>query len=235
MRNKKRIQKNLLKPKQIALIVLFIVLVLAGYVYFLFLKPITPDSNFAAVRVAGAAENPNSPEVEKVLQSGKAVRIDLAGCPNLCKVSDTLYRGAQPTEEGFANLKKLGIKTIISLRDHHSDKTLLVGTGLSYIPMATDTWEITPAKAAGFLRVAVDPNAAPVYVHCQHGADRTGAMVAAYRMVIQDVEKKKAIREMTHGGFGFHPLWTELPDFLRRLDVDAMKKQLGQAPNGSKD
>lgn len=228
MRNKKRIQKELLKPKQIAVIVLFIVLVLAGYVYFLFLKPITPDSNFAAVRIAGAAENPGSPEVEKVLQSGKAVRIDLAGCPNLCKVSDTLYRGAQPTAEGFANLKKLGIKTIVSLRDHHSDEALLAGTGLAYVSAATDTWELTSDKVAAFLRIAVDPNAAPVFVHCQHGADRTGAMVAAYRMVVQDVEKKKAIREMTHGGFGYHPLWTELPNFLRKLDVETMKKQIGR-------
>ncbi len=228
MRNKKRIQKNLLKPKHILAIVSFIVLVLAGYVYFLFLKPVSPDSNYAAVRVASAAENPNSPEVEKALQSGKAVRISLAGCPNLCKVSDTLYRGAQPTQEGFANLKKLGIKTIVSLRDHHSDEELLAGMGLIYATIATDTWELTPDKVAAFLRIAVDPNAAPVFVHCQHGADRTGVMIAAYRMVVQNVEKKKAIREMTHGGFGYHPLWTELPDFLRKLDVDALKKQVEQ-------
>lgn len=240
MGTKKRIQKNLLTRKQILLAVLFIILVLGAYSYFLFLKPISPVAEFAAIKVAGAAENPNSPEVQKVLESGHAVRITLAGCPNLCKVSSSLYRGAQPTAEGFANLKKLGIKTVVSLRDHHSDEDLLKDTGLNYVPMGTDTWKLNPDKVAAFLKVAADPNAAPVFVHCQHGADRTGVMVAAYRMAAQDWDKKKAIREMTHGGYGFHPLWTQLPDFLRTLDIDAMTKAIGrdiapQDPNEPKE
>lgn len=226
---KKRIQNNLFTPRKIGLMVLCAVLVLAVYIYILFLKPITPDIAYAAVRVPSAVADPDGPAVKDVLKSGKAVRIDLAGCPNLCRVSETLYRGAQPTREGFEHLKTLGIKTVISLRAHHSDEELLEGTGLTYISIPTDTWEIPHDKAAAFLRVAADPEAAPVFVHCQHGADRTGVMVASYRVVVEGWEKNRAIREMTHGGFGYHPLWMELPNVVRSLDVDALKTQIGYA------
>jgi tyrosine-protein phosphatase SIW14 len=204
--------------------VIIVVLVLQGYL--MFLKPVSADPKIAAVAVPGAAENPDSPDVQNILKSGRAVRLDLAGCPNLCKVSDTLYRGAQPTAEGFENLKKMGIKTVINLRDHHTDKELLGSTGLCYVPIPMDTWEIQNKIVVDFLRVATDPNAAPVFVHCQHGADRTGTMIAAYRMVIENHERNKAIWEMTHGGFGYHPLWSELPTYLRTLDVEKIKQEL---------
>jgi protein tyrosine phosphatase (PTP) superfamily phosphohydrolase (DUF442 family) len=218
--------KSPFKTRQIVLACVFIVLVLAFYVYWLFLKPISPDPGFASLRVASAADNPNGPEVQKILATNHAVRFDLPGCSNLHKVSDSLYRGAQPTKEGFENLKKLGIKTVVNLRGYHSDEELLAETGLDYKPIPMDTWDVTPDNVMAFLRIAADPNAAPVFVHCQHGSDRTGTMVAAYRTIIQEWNRDRAIREMTHGGFGFHPLWTELPAMLRKLDIEAIKKEL---------
>jgi protein tyrosine phosphatase (PTP) superfamily phosphohydrolase (DUF442 family) len=173
--------KSPFKTRQIVLACVFIVLVLAFYVYWLFLKPISPDPGFASLRVASAADNPNGPEVQKILATNHAVRFDLPGCSNLHKVSDSLYRGAQPTKEGFENLKKLGIKTVVNLRGYHSDEELLAETGLDYKPIPMDTWDVTPDNVMAFLRIAADPNAAPVFVHCQHGSDRTGTMVAAYR------------------------------------------------------
>jgi protein tyrosine/serine phosphatase len=223
---KKKHTKPVFKLWHILLAAVIIVLALAVQGYLMFLKPVSADSKVSAVAVPGAAENPDSPEVQTILKSGRAVRLDLPGCPNLCKVSDTLYRGAQPTAEGFENLKKLGIKTVVNLRDHHTDQELLATTGLRYVPVPMDTWDIEDKIVVDFLRMATDPNAAPVFVHCQHGADRTGTMVAVYRMVIQNQERNKAIWEMTHGGFGYHPLWSELPTYLRTLDVDKLKQEL---------
>jgi hypothetical protein len=51
-------------------------------------------------------------------------------------------------------------------------------------------------------------------------------MVAAYRMVIENKERNKAIGELTHGGFGYHPLWSELPTYLRSMDVEKLKQEL---------
>jgi tyrosine-protein phosphatase SIW14 len=225
---KKELKGPVFKRKHIIMAVGIIIAALTFTGYWSFLKPVSADPRFAAVAVPGAAQNPDSPEVQAVLKSGKAVRLDLAGCPNLCKVSDTLYRGAQPTAEGFENLKKLGIKTVINLRDHHTDQELLGTTGLIYNPIPIDTWDISDKTVVKFLHAVTDPNAAPVFVHCQHGADRTGTMIAVYRMVIENIERNKAIWEMTHGGFGYHPLWSELPAYLRTLDVDKIKQEMAK-------
>jgi protein tyrosine/serine phosphatase len=77
-----------------------------------------------------------------------------------------------------------------------------------------------------FLRLAGDPARRPVFVHCKHGADRTGMMVAFYRIVRQGWTKKQAIREMVHGGFGFHSIWDHLIGFVRDADIDKLRARL---------
>ena len=47
----------------------------------------------------------------------------------------------------------------------------------------------------GFPHMA-DPAKRPVFVHCKHGADRTGTMVAFYRILFEGWSKDEAIREM---------------------------------------
>jgi hypothetical protein len=59
--------------------------------------------------------------------SNWAQPIDMAGVPNLHKISDVLYRSAQPTAEGMRNLKALGIETVINLRLAHSDRKSRAG------------------------------------------------------------------------------------------------------------
>nr|HNI57084.1 protein-tyrosine-phosphatase [Elusimicrobiota bacterium] len=60
-------------------------------------------------------------------------------------------------------------------------------------------------------------------VHCQHGSDRTGTMVAIYRIAVQGWSKESALDEMVNGGYGFHPLWKNLRRYIRNLDVAAVK------------
>ncbi len=54
-------------------------------------------------------------------------------------------------------------------------------------------------------------------------------MIAAYRLVADGWTKEKAIQEMTEGPFGFHEIWRGLPKFIRALDVEKLRKQLGMA------
>ena len=99
------------------------------------------------------------------------------GRANLHKVSDDLYRGAQPTEEGVRQLKALGIKTIVNLRTLHSDRDEIGEThDVDSKRIATQPWAVTNDDIVRFLRIVTDPNRTPVYVHCQRGADRTGTM-----------------------------------------------------------
>jgi len=131
--------------------------------------------------------------------------IELPGLPNLHKVSDDLYRGAQPTPEGMQQLKKLGIRTIVNLRLFHSDRDKIKSIGFSYQHIPFMTWYPQDKKVIRFLKIVTDPNNTPAFVHCQRGADRTGAVCAIYRVTVQGWPKAEAIDEMVNGGFGFNP------------------------------
>jgi tyrosine-protein phosphatase SIW14 len=149
------------------------------------------------------------------------------GAPNLYKVSDSLYRGAQPTAEGFVALKAMGIKTVVNLRAFHSDQSILGDTGLGYEQIPMKTWEVGEGEITRFLQIVTDPARQPVFVHCQHGSDRTGTMCAVYRIAVQGWSKDEAIEEMREGGFGFFEGWQNLVELIGNLDVAAIRKQAG--------
>jgi protein tyrosine/serine phosphatase len=153
--------------------------------------------------------------------------ISKPGLPNLFQVSDTLFRGAQPSKLGMQELQKMGIKTVINLRATHSDRSKLKGTSLRYEHIIFNTFHPELEDVVRFFKIVNDSVNQPVFVHCQHGADRTGMMVAAYRMVVQDWTKEDAIREMLEGGFGFHSIWENLIHYVRGLDVDRLKELTG--------
>ena len=153
--------------------------------------------------------------------------VQLPGLPNLHKVSDELYRGAQPAAEGMKELEKLGVKTVVNLRFLTSDHTELEGTSLIYEHINMVSFYPVTENVVHFLKIVTDPNRTPVFVHCQHGADRTGTMCAVYRVAVQGWSKDEAIEEMTKGGFGHHPIWKNLPQFIRELDIDQVKRAAG--------
>lgn len=126
-------------------------------------------------------------------------------------------------------LKKIGIRTVVNLRSLHSDADILADTGLAVEAIPTTAWGLTEADAVRFLKIAVDTAKTPVLVHCQHGADRTGALIAAYRLAVQGWTKDEAIREMTEGGYGFHAVWTNLIVWVRELDVERLRREAGLA------
>lgn len=153
--------------------------------------------------------------------------IEMEGVPSLYKVSDDLYRSGQPSAEGMANLEEMGIKTIVNLRLLNSDRDEIDGTSLAYVHIQMEAWDADQEEVVEFLRVVSDPGRVPVLVHCSYGADRTGAMCAVYRIVVQGWTKDEAIREMTQGGFGFHQIWTNLNIWIWKSDLDEIKAQAG--------
>ena len=161
--------------------------------------------------------------------SSWAVPIKIEGLPNLHKVSHTLYRGAQPEEAGIPELKKLGIKTIINLRNFHSDLDEIGDVKIGYETIPINTWNMKEEYVVQFLRIVTDEDKTPVFLHCLHGADRTGTMTAVYRMAVEGWTKEEAMREMTEGGFGYHAVWKNIPEFIESLDIEAIKKKAGLA------
>jgi hypothetical protein len=76
--------------------------------------------------------------------------LTLPGVTNFYQVTTNLYRGAQPTAAGMAQLKVMGIKTVINLRSFHSDKDEVAGTGLQSIRFEEKPWHAEVEDVVGF-------------------------------------------------------------------------------------
>jgi len=122
------------------------------------------------------------------------------GIQNFHQVDDHVYRGAQPDEKGFEYLASLGVKTVIDLRssEERSDREerAVTAAGMKYIhiPM-TGLTPPTDSELAKILGILEDSTAGPVFVHCKRGADRTGAVIAAYRIDHDGWDNRKALSE----------------------------------------
>jgi protein tyrosine/serine phosphatase len=121
--------------------------------------------------------------------------------PNFQKVDDHVYRGAQPTNNGFKDLAERGIKTVVDLRDigEHSqadEQKAVTDLGMRYvsIPMQGMSTPKDKQIAAG-LALLNDVAIGPVFVHCKRGADRTGTMIAVYRILHDGWDSKRALSE----------------------------------------
>lgn len=118
---------------------------------------------------------------------------------NFGKINDNYYRGSQPNQEEFAQLKRLGIKTVIDLREDYKkgEETWVRDLGMCYvrIPLKT-TVAATEEQWKHFLVLVNDPANQPVYVHCKGGRHRTGAMTAIYRITHDGWNADQAYQEM---------------------------------------
>jgi protein tyrosine/serine phosphatase len=160
--------------------------------------------------------------------SDRAIPIQLQGVNNLHKVNNNLYRSGQPTEEGMKNLERIGIKTIINLRAFHTDTDEIRGTALLDEELSVNAWRIKDEYVINVLRIIEKKENGPFLIHCEHGADRTGVVIAMYRIVEQGWSKEEAIKEMVEGGYGFHSFWTNIIDYIKNVDADIIKKGLVQ-------
>jgi len=130
------------------------------------------------------------------------------GIKNFDQVDAHVYRGAQPTDEGFRYLASIGVKTVIDLREPGeratSEERVVKGAGMSYInvPM-TGLTPPTEAEMAKLLPILEDTTTGPVFVHCWRGADRTGAVIAAYHIDHDQWDNERALRDAKSHSMAF--------------------------------
>jgi protein tyrosine/serine phosphatase len=129
----------------------------------------------------------------------------IPGIHNFSQVDEHVYRGAQPTGEGFRYLADHGIKIVLDLREGGgrsvSEERVVEADGMRYInvPMSGLT-PPTAAETEKVLALLEDPTAGPVFVHCMRGADRTGSVIAAYRIDHYGWDNARALQEAMANG-----------------------------------
>lgn len=127
------------------------------------------------------------------------------GIPNFCEVSPGIYRGGQPTTEGWKYLASIGIRQDIKLNtesEGSDEEAMSLGIQIRRFPITLCQQTIGKPKFDD-LWLSVQSIGPGTFVHCSHGQDRTGLIIGAYR-VFNGWDKNRAFSEMMD--HGFHPL-----------------------------
>jgi tyrosine-protein phosphatase SIW14 len=118
---------------------------------------------------------------------------------NFHQVDTKVFRGAQPAPREFQDLARLGIKTVLNLREEshaRSEKKIVEAAGMRYVSIPMNGIEApSDAQIAHALAVIEDDANGPVFVHCRRGADRTGTVIACYRIAHDQWPNQKALEE----------------------------------------
>ncbi len=143
-----------------------------------------------------------------------------SGLPNFAKVNEKLYRGGQPTVQGFDALRRLGIRTVVDLRDDDDragvERERVTAAGMRFVNVPLSNWfGPKDTKIDEVLRIIDAPENQPVFVHCRRGSDRTGTVIGAYRILREGWEFKRAMSEAESFGLGWWQFW--MRDYLRDL------------------
>jgi tyrosine-protein phosphatase SIW14 len=143
---------------------------------------------------------------------------------NFGKMDDRFYRGAQPEESDYKDLKALGVKTVIDLQDHSTsyEKRDVEALGMRYvsIPMSDSSYP-KEEQIAAFLKVVKDPTTGTFFAHCAGGRHRTGVVGAVYRFNVNHWNYDQVYAEMKdydfYTRFGHGDLKTFVEDYAKRM------------------
>jgi protein tyrosine/serine phosphatase len=144
----------------------------------------------------------------------------IAGIDNFGQVDAHLYRGAQPKPAAYAQLKKMGIDTVVRFNsegheDMAAEKTQVESLGMRFVGLPWSTsGEPSHQQVVTLLALLRANHDGKTFVHCRVGADRTGVMVALYRLAFSHWNTAQALEEMR--AFHYHRLF--LPHLQRYVE-----------------
>jgi tyrosine-protein phosphatase SIW14 len=135
------------------------------------------------------------------------VRLAAAPPPGIEKfeqINEHLYRGGQPSEAGFQALAKMGIRTILDLRDKAEqsrlEKNMVEALGMRFIAVPMSMHAPTDQQIDRALDLLNASEGWPVFVHCQGGRDRTSTVIACYRISHDGWDNQKAYNDARQHG-----------------------------------
>ena len=145
---------------------------------------------------------------------------------NFYRLTEEVYRSKQPDEEEMSALEGMGMRSILNLREYHSDADDAEGTHLQLYHVPVSAGDIDDDFVLKALQVIADAEK-PILIHCWHGSDRTGVVAAMYRIVFQGWSRERAIDEFVHGGYGYHAsFYPNIERYLATVDIAEIKRQV---------
>jgi tyrosine-protein phosphatase SIW14 len=173
----------------------------------------------------------------------------LVDLPNFGYVTDTLSRGAQPGPEGFDSLRRFGVQTVVDFRSEQgqidAERQRVEALGMRFVSIPWKAEDIPDDRQViTFLDLIRDNPNKKLFVHCEAGHDRTGVMIAVFRMAIQHWTRKQALAEMRVFGFrsGWYHFWmSHLEEYVERFpeqlvtdpDLRSLQAVVASSPTGT--
>jgi protein tyrosine phosphatase (PTP) superfamily phosphohydrolase (DUF442 family) len=166
--------------------------------------------------LTGAVAFSSTPGRQASPPADAAVIITISGVSNAARVEGALYRGGQPSTAAYAELKKLGIDVIVDFQDSakqiQSEKQQVEAGGMTFVSIPWSATKDPPREViATFFTTLHNNPGKKIFVHCERGADRTGTMIALYRIAYDHWTADQAVAEMK----AFH-YWSILLPHLGR-------------------
>jgi tyrosine-protein phosphatase SIW14 len=178
----------------------------------------------AAALCSGAGTSPRQAGVavsgrQSQHSFGKHLSVD--GIRNFGQVTPRLYRGGQPTVKGFQALARMGVDIVVDSRAtlRKSEGQEVRKLGMRYYAIE---WHCPFPKdeiMAKFLKIVHDHPGKKIFVHCRLGNDRTGMLIASYRMAEQGWSPDEAMKEMEDFGYNrlHHLMCMGMPRYVKRF------------------
>ena len=148
---------------------------------------------------------------------------------NFGQMDENYYRGAQPMPDDYASLAKLGIRTIIDLRNDPTDyeRSSAEAVGIKYINIPMSGWQSPKdSDIAQFMKIATDPSTGKFFVHCKAGIHRTGITAAIYRMEKDGWDYDKSYQEMKNYNFSAGLVHGALKSYVKKYDTRLQQRRM---------
>jgi len=122
---------------------------------------------------------------------------------NFYRVDEDLYRSNHPGFRALSRAKRLGIRSVLSLRGDANNTPNIIernacnrlGMELRFVRMRTAA--LPPAAVLSELMGLLREMPKPILVHCKSGADRTGLAVTLYLHVVKGLPLSQARRALS--------------------------------------
>jgi protein tyrosine/serine phosphatase len=147
---------------------------------------------------------------------------------NFYKVSPFVFRSEQTSKELIPLLQQNKIQTVINLRTSNKDIKVLNNIDIHVIHIPIRTWAMSKEDLLQVMKAIKNTQQSNqnVLIHCYHGSDRTGASIAMYRIIFENWSTEAALNEMKHGGYGFHPIWTNIEKLFSAENIKWIQHEL---------